>query len=404
MRGSAFHRPARRAPRRPAESWRGNRGSILIIVLVSIVLTAAMITLFIDKASTDLIIESRHSQTLDLRKEAYSATEVTLAVLQNFVEAGGNAIRSPREGWDNPLEFAEWTPPEGLDIEVTFEDESGKISLPNADANTLTAVFEFWEMSEPEAQELADALLGWMRTDYTPLSAMVPEYELGEIPYAPPGRSLLSFDELAAIDVASTVFYDEQGAPNALWRKFADTFSLYDFDQPNINALPVRPEAIVAIGQFDATAVDRLTEHLTGDETLMLQGSGYFRTTDEAVPILGLGNAQALGTQIQALRINVLVRQGGIRYRLSVLVAPPNGAEAVQSPATNDPTGTSDTATAANAPAGRGGRGGAATGGAANTTTNTLQYPFTVLEIRETMEPFELPAPEDDSATDPIEI
>ena len=89
-----------------------NRGSVLIIVLVTLMFTVLALVAFIDKASTDLIVDTRDTNNRRLRQDAYSALEVTLAVLENFRSIDG-ALRSPIEGWSDPLTFASWTPSEG---------------------------------------------------------------------------------------------------------------------------------------------------------------------------------------------------------------------------------------------------------------------------------------------------
>ena len=86
-------------------------------------------------------------------------------------------------------------------------------------------VFETWQLAPADAQKLADALLGWMRRDYVPASGTPTDYDQMAIPYNAPGRSLRSYSELAAIDDAQAVFYDDQGRPNDLWRRFVATFS-----------------------------------------------------------------------------------------------------------------------------------------------------------------------------------
>ena len=100
-----------------------------------------------------------------------------------------------------------------------------------------------------------------------------------------------------------------------------------------------------------------------------------------------------LGTQVSCLRIDVTVREGRTAFRLSAVIAPPGGASA---PPANPP------ATAIDAPASNPGGADrtpgsdspvppvAATATTANTTTAegtpnqpALNYPFTLLEIRE---------------------
>ena len=155
---------------------RKQRGSVLLIVLITLVFATAAMFAFIERASNDLLVEKRSSDATRLRLEAYSALETTLAVLEDFRQANG-MLRSPSEGWSDPLVFAGYQPAEGRTVEVAFEDESGKYSLPNATLATLVNLFKAWEIPDSDGARLADAILGWMKKDYVAASAGAPEAE-----------------------------------------------------------------------------------------------------------------------------------------------------------------------------------------------------------------------------------
>ncbi len=373
---------------------------MLVIVLVTLVITAFALTAFLDKASSDLIVAAREADARRLRQEAYSALEVTLSVLSCFNQTVG-ALRSPAEGWGDPLTFANYTPTEGRTVEVTFEDESGKLSLPNVDSPTLLALFQLWDMSQPDAQKLTDALLNWMKPNYTPSGTFTPDYDQAVIPYAPPARSLRSFDELAAIDVARDVFYGEDGRPNDLWHRFADDFSLLNFRQPNLNG--ARPDVLAALGSFDATQQQNISDYLNGAGSYQAKGATYFRNVRDAAPVIGQGNVTGFTTQISALRIHITVHDGRAVYRLGAVVTLPGqqAAQTVQSSATNGTSGASATGTTAPAAnpstSATTAQTGAASAAAANNSSAAapakLNYPFTVLEIHENDEPVPVAPP-----------
>jgi len=354
--------------------FRSTRSSVLVIVLVTLLFTSVVLVAFIEQASSDLLVEARVAAAKRLRLEAYSALEVTLATLQDFSKAG-NGLHHPAEGWGDPLGFAGWTPREGCTAEVTLEDESGKIPLARADRATLLNVFKAWQLSQVDAERLADALLVWMRPDYVPASGTLSDYGQAAIPYDPPGRSLRSFSELAAIDVARDVFYDTQGRPNDLWRRFADTFSLFDYAQLNLNA--VTPDGLAALGFSDPTQQLRVDDYLAGTGTYAGQGPQWFKSAADAGSVLGGGALPAtVGTQISALRVNITLREGRSEFRLSAVVAPAGGATTVPAKATSASPAASDSKTAppTAAPA------------APATPAAKLNYPFTLLEITENAE------------------
>jgi len=396
--------PARPIPPvRPRASRRG--GSILVVVLVTLLFAATALTLFIEKASDDLLVESRVAAARRLRLEAYSALETTLAVLQDFQLVNGG-LRSPAEGWGNPLEWAGYVPAEGRAITVEFVDESGKLSLPHLTPNTLVELFKSWDIAPSDAEKLADALLQWMNPDYVSTSGFLPDYENDPLPYVAPARPLRSFTELAAIDVVRETFFDADGRPNGYWKRFTEAVSLIDFTQSNLNSL--RPGVLAAYG-FDSNQQAQLGDFLAGTGNYQTQGPGYFHTPAEAATILGAEAPAGVGTSISALRIIVTVldsQSARSGFRLNVVVAPPGStAKVVAKKATtkrpNTVVESPATPTTAPTPAPPNTTTAGAGAGASNPPP-ALNYPFTILEIRENDEMPQAPAdPTADATANP---
>ena len=364
-------------------------GSVLVIVMVTLLFATFALLAFMEKAAVDLLVDQRESVTRRLRIEAYSALEVVLGVLVDFREVG-NGLRSPAEGWSDPLAFAGYTPADGRTIEITFEDESSKLSLPHINAQVLTTLFMQWGVLKAEAETIADVLLGWMKKNHVYTSPLQPNYEYGAIPYEPPGRSLRSYHELAAIEKAREFFYDADGRPNDNWRRFVENVSLFSFAKPNLNG--ARPDVLAALGQYDQLQTRNVTDYLRGTGNFEIAGPGFFQNTNEVARITGpTGDAGGFATTIGALRINLTVREGRNAYRVSTVIAPPGGATTVQQTATKKETTTRPAQTTAqqqNQPnaAQTSPRPGASPGGAAGTkdaASRDLKYPFTLLEIRE---------------------
>ena len=387
---------------REREVWGGaggRRGSVLVIVMVTLLFATFALVTFMERASVDLLVDQRELLTKRLRQEAYSALEMTLGVLNEFREAG-NGLRSPAEGWNDPLAFAGYVPADDRVVEIAFEDESGKLPLPQVNVQILTNLFKHWELPQADAESLADVLLGWMKRNHVYTSAVQPDYETGAIPYVTPGRSLRSFSELAAIEKVRELFFDEDGRPNDLWRRFVDNVSLFDFPRPNLNG--AKPDALAALGQFDETQQRNLGDYLRGTGNYQNQGPRYFQSPNEAQRVAGpTGNSGAFASTISALRINVTVRDGSTEYRLSTVIAPPNGASTVQTTATAGRTQTPGTGaqTAAqqqnrpNAGQMTPRPGTSPTAPGSGSAAQSLRYPFTLLEIRENDEIPPPPAP-----------
>jgi len=360
------------------------RGTVLAIVLVTILFASMALYAFIEKSSNDLLVETREADANRLRIEAYSALETVLAVLEDFRRVN-DGLRSPAEGWGDPLGFVGYDPGEGRTVTVEFEDESGKLSLPTLDAAALTQLFVGWEISKRDAENLTDALLGWMRSNYVPASASAPrpeDYDRGELPYLPPERPLRSYSELAAIDLVRDVFYDENGRPTRYFHRFCGAVSLFRYSQPNLNAASV--DALSAYGLSDLSQHRRMDEFRRGLGSFARQGPGFFKSAGEASTVLG---AQAVpenfGVEIRALRIRISVSRGPATFVLSAVVAPPGGAQLVKAGPTGGTRGGSSTKAGAQpspTPAPR------PTPSSGNgTSSKKLNYPFTLLEIAESV-------------------
>ncbi len=375
---------------KPAAPFSRRRGSVLLIVLVTLVFATAALLLFIEKAGVDLLVDIREADANRLRIEAYSALETTLAVLEEFREVGGG-LHGPAEGWGDPLAFAGYEPADGRTVEVKLEDESAKLSLPSVKAETLVSLLKYWQVPQSEAERLADALLGWMQKDHTPTAIGAPvaeDYENAALPFAPPGRSLRSFAELGAIEGVRQAFFDEDtGLPNELHRRFTETFSLYRFEAPNLNGNRLEP--LLAQETIDEQQRRQVSEYLSGTGSYQTQGPGFFKNARSVAAIAG-GQIERLGYgyNVKALRITVTVRQGVSSYRLSVVVAPKGGATLVPPVSAATP--------------------GQATAGAGDQPPSPvpvpepdktgaqeadLKYPFTFLEIHENDRAVPPPAP-----------
>ncbi|HEY1848526.1 MAG TPA: hypothetical protein VGG37_04940 [Opitutaceae bacterium] len=361
------------------------RSSVIVLVLVSLMFAAAALTAFIEKASTDLMVEVRETGARRLRQEAFSALEVTLAVLEDFRQAD-SGLHNSGEGWGDPLGWAGWEPSEGRRVDVSFQDESGKIPLRHANITALTNLFEYWQMAPADAERLADAIEGWMQNGYVYTTTLNPDYQDAAIPYAEPGRPLRSFSELAAVDYAKDVFFDENGLPNASYWRFVNDVSIFNYSQPDANG--ANADVMAAAGQYTDSQQQHIADYLAGTGQFANQGQNWFQNASTLATVAGAGgNAAAFGTTITALRVNITVHEGATLYRLSVVVSPQGGATLNQTNAVNPASAatasssgvaTSTSITSTSKPSST--ASSAATSAAASQSIN---YPFTVLEMLE---------------------
>jgi general secretion pathway protein K len=372
--------PPQSPRRRPRE-----RSSVIVLVLVSMLFTAAALTAFIEKAGNDLLVEVRQADAKRLRQEAFSALEVTLAVLEDFRQADGG-LHSTAEGWGDPLGWAGWTPSEGRTVDVSFQDESGKIPLTHADVTALSNLFVYWQMSPADAEKLADAIEGWMKAGYVYTTAITPDYQDAAIPYAEPARPMRSFSELASVYFARDVFYDENGLPNELYWRFVNDVSIFNYTQPNANG--ANGDVMAAAGQYTDAQRQQIGDYLSGTGQYAQQGQNYFMNSSTLGAVAGLGgNANVFGTTVSALRVNITVHDGRSEYRLSAVVAPQGGATINQTNATNPnaaaSTSSSNPATSTSVTNTAQPSSTATGANAAAAASQSINYPFTVLEMLE---------------------
>ena len=249
---------------------------------------------------------------------------------------------------------------------------------------------------QSDAEQLADALLVWIQQGYEPVnsfSARATDYERTAIPHDPPARSLHSFAELASVQLIRDRFYDENGRPNKLWRSFTDSVSLFDFSQPNINT--AKMTTLAALGGYDEASMKMIADYLAESGANSRQGPACFHNAQEVAGLVGQTAASPrLGTQASCLRIGVTVREGQGSFLVSAIVTAPGetqlpppdrlttaetstgSTEADDATAagntSNSPNDSAGTTTAATSPTAAGGQ-----------AKSALNYPFTLLEIRE---------------------
>jgi hypothetical protein len=168
--------------------------------------------------------------------------------------------------------------------------------------------------------------------------------------------------------------------------------SLLDFARPNVNG--AKPDTLAALGQFDETQRQNIGDYLKGSGTYQTQGPQFFQAPNEMQRIAGpTGDTSGFAATISALRITITVRDGRTEFKLSTVIAPPNGATTVQTTATAAQTEASATTgqtaaqqqnrpNAAQATARPSGNPASAKQPSAAQAAK-LKYPFSLLEIYE---------------------
>ncbi|HKB58048.1 MAG TPA: hypothetical protein VKC51_10700 [Lacunisphaera sp.] len=345
--------------------WHPRRGSVILFVLGVILLTAFLLTRLIDRAGGELLAETKAASRAALRDEAYSALEVTLAVLAD-VSTNDRGLHAPAQGWDDPLGYAAYEPPSGMTATVSFEDETGKLPLASVSETGLQQYLVNIGVTAIDAERLSDALLAWTKADYLPRTTEADPrtYENAVLPYAPPHRALRSFEELRAIAIIRELFFDADGQWTELGDRFRADVSLQSFNRVNVNS--ARPSVLAALG-VDPTLAVTMADELA-PPTDATRDPKFYRTIAEAVAEHGTGLTTAgLGADVQCLRVRVTVRQGARVFQLEAVVTP--GSSRAQAPAQATTPATALPPTPVDPRA---------------ITSKSIDYPFRILELRET--------------------
>lgn len=339
---------------------------MIVVVLALVALATFLLGRFIERSMTEMLVEARARQTEQLRAEAHSALEAALAVLADY-QVLDHGLRSPAQGWGDPLVGVDLPVSPGTTVEVQVEDESSRPSLPHLDSPALVALGRELGLIADESTALAEALLAWTRPDSASVRAETDprHYEYEALPHRAPGRPLESWGELAAIAVARRIFYTPDGQPTELQARWQRRVSLYDF--PAINLNTAGTDTLAQAG-FDDSQIAALRDFRAGRGR---RGSGvppYFRSLAEAQAVLGPAPLEGFATEARVLRVRVTVHTGGASFLLAAVVRPAgDGAAPAASAATPTPSA-SLIASATPAP------------------EKDLRYPFTLLALEENLE------------------
>ncbi len=250
--------------RTPHSALHGRRGSVIVVVLVTLLLASIMLMKFMEASELDLLLAARKSDRHHLRDDAHAALELTLAVMAEVKAIDGNKLYSPAQGWGDPYTYAGLLPREGVTVEVTFEDESGKLSLPKLDQNQLTLFCEKQGMLTRDVQRFTDAWFAWTKADHNALNfdSAPSIYEREPLPHKVPQRSPRSWDELASIVVVRDYIFDPQtGHLTPFGEIFQQSMSLYSFGKTNINSAHT---GVLMMAGMDEYQIQRLQQFNDG--------------------------------------------------------------------------------------------------------------------------------------------
>ena len=264
----------------PKRSMSRRRGSILVAVLGMLFIASIMITLIIERSIRDISFRGLQDNRPDLQREAYSAMMAGMAALQEIKLFDGK-LYGPQQGWSTAINEADYRPSSGYDVNISIQDESGKLPLKEENANELRSLLRALDISDFEIDEMLDALFDWLDADdqERPNGAEDDAYQDRDPIYRPANAPLTTFEDLRLIEHWDEAFFDEKGVPNGLFRQFTQCVSLYNEGKINIHTAP--RFLLEAITAEEGVLLDNLFDYLlgpdgepnTGDETPLADAS-----------------------------------------------------------------------------------------------------------------------------------
>lgn len=307
-------RPTLHSPRFTPRSAR-QRGSVLVAVLAIILLLTFIITRFMEEAVEDLEYRAIFNEPADVRSFTYSMLEVALATVHEVALIDEGKLYAPEQGWADPLSYAGVEVPNGWEVQIQLQDESGKLPLNTMNEATLNRMLEeSFDFDFGTARELSSMLLDWIDADDSRRlnGAESEDYLRRNPPYRTANGPLQSLEELRLLEIWEDEFFDEDGRPNELFSKLDSMVSVITSGAANLNSSSQSVLELLALQNgFDE---DKLFDGLLD--------LPYLESVPESA------HSASSGVEVEVLRITVSTWRGQVPFTVSALVEPNFSSEA----------------------------------------------------------------------------
>lgn len=337
-------------------SRKRREGSVLVAVLAMILLISFIVTRFIDEAVQDMEYRSIFNEPAEVRSFTYSMLEVSLATIQEVALIDEGKLHAPEQGWSDPIAYAGIEIPNGWEVTINIQDESGKLPINTMSEEMLNRMLEeSFEFDFGTARELTSMLKDWTDEDSNRRlnGAESEDYLDRRPPYRAANGPLQSLEELRLLEIWEDEFFNEDGSPNELFAMLDGMVSVTSSSPANLNSSPQSVLEVLALE--DGYDEDRIFDGL--NELPYLQ------------ELPGSASSQNSSVEIGLLRVTVSLERGQIPFTVSALVEPKFGTDGASA----------------------GGGGGSLPGADSDDTPKTglpeeqdaIQYPFTIIELSE---------------------
>jgi hypothetical protein len=297
------------SPRSTLHASARQRGSVLIAVLAIVLLLSFIITRFIEEAVEDLEYRAIFNEPVDVRAFSYSILEVALATVHEVGLIDEGKLFAPEQGWANPISYAGINIPNGWEVDVQMQGESGKLPINTMGEPLLKRMLEeSFGFDFGTANELSGRLKDWVDADDDRglNGAESEDYLRRNPPYRAANRPLQTLAELRLLETWEDEFFDKDGRPNELFAQLDNMVSVLNSGPANLNSSPQSVLEVLALdGGYDDDSV------FDG-----IYGLPYLRQ------ISGSANSENSGVEVQLLRITVTLWRGQVPFTVSALVEP----------------------------------------------------------------------------------
>ena len=268
----------------------------------------------------------------DLRVHAYSALDVAVGVLNEFMEVE-KTLYKPCQGWGDPLHYAGISPLDStVKWSVELVDESGKVPISTVSEKDLISFFAIMRaddgslVDEDDGKPFFDSLMDWQDSDEDERDEGAEDdyYEDLDFPYFTPGRPIQNWEELRIIKgfsfeidepSESGLFFNNNGSETIHMKNFRNCFSFYNEGPVNINT--ASPYLI----RFLCGDDEELAEEIQAGPSTS-QGDPYFTNMNDPNLALMRGN-RSISTSYSAtvFRALISITKGKANFQLHVILA-----------------------------------------------------------------------------------
>jgi len=297
--------------------FKKRNASLLLYVLCMIVFLSSLMVFVFQYTAAQLKIKASASMLRELRSDAYNALNVAIAGIEEyrFLDKG---IFSLDQGFANILSDRNFELPSGNTIEISIEDETGKLPLIAMSSEMLVAFFVTMGVDENTSQTLTDCLLDWTDSDPFMRIKGAEDNEYSDGVPKPPNRPMRDFSELRWIKNFDKYFFEEDGTPNENYKIFVENISLEEYESVNINS--TTEFVLRTICEHKKERYDERTlDVIKGIGVSVEEGVTWLKSFAELTN-RGITIPTTMGAfESSFLRINIKVTRGIASYHLSAL-------------------------------------------------------------------------------------